>query len=192
MGRCRRDVASSPCLRFSSPEVFAQRLLQPVASCIFFRHMASPAASLVAVIRHRGPVSNASRLTLSLSGYAVTVRIYRVPLADNRRSASPAATSLILRLAPWFFEIFHPSRTLAAGPHDAAREFAGQVGNRIGLQLSRCGLLPAGQADFGRFGCPAGCPCACASGGLVARIGPPVGGQFRPILLSGHAAVAQW
>jgi hypothetical protein len=172
MGRCRRDVASSPCLRFSSPEVFAQRLLQPVASCIFFRQMASPAVSFVAVICHRGPISNASRLTPSLSGYIV----FRSPtIADPRPSA---ATSLILRMAPWFFEIFHPSRTLAAGPHDAAREFAGQVGIRIGPQLSRCSLLSAGRADFGRFGCPARCPCACASGGLVARIGPPVGARF--------------
>jgi hypothetical protein len=37
-----------------------------------------------------------------LSGYIV----FRLPtIADPR---PPAATSLILRMAPWFFEIFHP------------------------------------------------------------------------------------
>jgi hypothetical protein len=61
-----------------------------------------------------------------LSGYIV----FRSPtIAYPRHSA---ATSLILSMAPWFFEIFHLSRSLAAGPHDAAREFSGQVGNRIG------------------------------------------------------------
>jgi hypothetical protein len=69
MGRCRRDVASSPRLRFSPPEVFAQRLLQPVSSCIFFRQLACPALGFVAVTRHRGPVSNASRLKPLSSGY---------------------------------------------------------------------------------------------------------------------------
>ena len=55
MGRCRRDVVSSPRLRFSPLEVFAQRLLQPIPSCIFFRQMACPAFALFPVIRHHGP-----------------------------------------------------------------------------------------------------------------------------------------
>jgi len=65
----------------------------------------------------------------SVSPHAVIVRIYRVPLADNRRTASSAATLSILRAAPWFFENFHPHGRLPPVPD--------QIGNRIGPQSSQ-------------------------------------------------------
>jgi len=87
------------------------------------------------------------------------VRIYRVPLADNRRSATSATTSPILRTAPWFFENIHPSQTLAGGPHDGVRKFCWS--NRepdrphrakearfrsVGLNLAVLGAAPAVRA----------------------------------------------
>jgi hypothetical protein len=177
MGRRRRAVASSPCLRFSPPEVFAQRLLQPVPSCIFLRQMASPAFSFIAVIRHHGPISNASRLTPSLCGYG-----YRPDILCHARRQSP-----IRKLGRDFADLAHGAVVFprfssvtdpAARPHGAAREFADPIGNRIGPQSSQRSLLSACRANFGRFGCPTGRPRACASRGLVARIGAPVEASF--------------
>ncbi len=59
MGRCGREIVSPPRLRFSPLEVFTQRVLQPVSSCIFscifFRQMTFPAFAPVPVIRHSEP-----------------------------------------------------------------------------------------------------------------------------------------
>ena len=77
-------------------------------------------------------------------------------------------------------------------PVKALTTLGEETGNRIGPQLSP--LKQAAGAPMLTVALLMASPQAraCAGGGLVARIGAPWSGLFWPILLSGHAAVAQW
>jgi hypothetical protein len=117
MGRCRRDVVSSPRLRFSPLEVFTQRFFQPIPPCIFFRQVAFLARGFIPVIRHSWIRSNASRLNQG----RYDARIYSV-------SRSPIVQSPIPGRAK-FEVMIRPIKALPA--------LADEIGNRIGPQLSQ-------------------------------------------------------
>ena len=58
IGRCGRDIVSSPRLRFSPLEVFAQRLLQPVPPCdLSYSPRPARPSPFVLVVRHRDPLA---------------------------------------------------------------------------------------------------------------------------------------
>ncbi|HWX06230.1 MAG TPA: hypothetical protein VN065_10400, partial [Bradyrhizobium sp.] len=62
IGRCHRDIAASPRLRFSPLEVFPQRQFQPILPRIVFRWRSGSALAFMLVILHREPVCITGRM----------------------------------------------------------------------------------------------------------------------------------
>ena len=118
----------------------------------------------------------------------------------NCRSRQGAVLEFAANIGKWQLKGIAPIKFNDAGEMiefevmiRPSRRWLKRTGNRIGPQPTQMKAVASPPAlILAVFDGQPGSSRACARGRLVARIGPPCRGPFWPILLSGHAAVAQW
>jgi hypothetical protein len=153
IGRCHRDIASRPGLRFSPLEIFAQRQFQPILPWIF-RKRSGLALVFILLILHREPARMTGGKPMSenhalaplpqrtldswhrfvasgdrdlLASLLSEHIVFRSPFVQAPIPGR-TATLLVLTTVVQIFENFRYHRSFIAGPHDAALEFAANIG----------------------------------------------------------------